>query len=82
MGDDMVSVPRELVEQAAYIVGGAGGSASVADQLRACLPYEPPAEHVEALSVAMNWFRKSDHIDLLKRLHADGWELRRMGGVG
>lgn len=79
MADEMVSVPRELVQKAAECAEACGHG--YAAELRACLPWEPPAEQVEALLWMLGFAATpmSTHqiVWALRKGREQGWELRR-----
>lgn len=76
MSDDMVRVPRKLVERAA-LTAAANACVTVAADLRAYLPWEPPAEQVAVL-VTSGWDRDSavGHLTWLHE-YDGGWHLVR-----
>lgn len=78
--DDMVEVPRELVER--MLRGGLDPFGSTAAKLRSCLPWEPPAEQVEALLAMLGHTmcrtNRRHMVRALKNGREQGWELRRL----
>lgn len=81
MADEMVQVPRELVLRAI----DTSNQQSVRDGLRACLPWEPPAEQVEAMCSLLGWSQHVANHEAarrhLHRLREQGFELRRREDV-